>query len=221
MSDCHHCGASVEAANAFCADCGAQLGASRDGQAQSQPGDTARAERPRRPDSPGQTVAGSPKTDELPTPDSLKLACALLAVLGLLSIFAGAGAIRAQQTFGSMGSAGFGGPYGPSGGFQAGLLVTGVLVLALGGAYIASAYGLWRATGWAWTATLVTTGVGAVGYLVAPTGGDLGVLVALTSGGLCASLALAGDRCRPSVRRAAASRHRAKSTERDRSAEGF
>jgi len=220
MPDCHHCGATVEAADAFCADCGVQLGASPGGPAQSQPGEAAQSNQPVLPGSPSQTVAGPAGTDGLPTPDSLKLACALLAVLGLLSGLAGVGAIRDQQALGSIPS-GYGGPYGTGGGVQVGLLVTGVLVLALGVAYLASAYGLWRARSWAWTATLVTTGAGTLLFLVAPSGGGLGALSALVSGGLCAYLVLVGEACRPSVRVAVARRQRAEVGEREPSGEGF
>jgi|GEM_PF-3199162 len=220
MPDCHHCGATVAVADAYCADCGVQLGAPPDGPPESQPGDAARADRPRRPDSPSQTVAGPAGSDELPTPDSLKLACALLAILGLLSGLAGVGAIRAQQAFGSIPS-GYGGPYGTGGGVQVGLLVTGVLALALGVAYLASAYGLWRARSWAWNATLVTTGAGTLLFLVAPSGGGLGALSALASGGLCAYLVLAGEACRPAVRFAVARRQRAEVGDREPSGEGF
>lgn len=205
MPDCHHCGAAADPRDAYCVDCGTPL----DGDpARSRA--TAAAERPdgelaidqhdgrqsrhqRSP--PGRATRHTHDADGLPEPDGLRLACGLLAILGASSAIGGVTAVQAQRALGAASPPGFGVAAG------GGLGVTGLLLLALGGAYVLSAYGLWTATDWAWTATIGVTGVGAVINLTGPASPGTALFAAIGSGGLCAYLLTAGDRFRPSVRR--------------------
>jgi len=77
MSTCHQCEAAVEAADTFCPNRGVRLDHTDDRSLQRHPADSTPAARSRGHHSGDRTAPPGRAGGVLPTPDSLKLACAL------------------------------------------------------------------------------------------------------------------------------------------------
>lgn len=205
MPRCNDCCAPAGRGDRYCAQCGSPLPDERGGSGSTEPDPSA----PKR--SAEETAAGRESTPTDPrdhaenrrppvgrgadsyggsTParaSGLRIICAVIAILGVQTAIGSIALFQAQSVLGpGVG----GGGYGAIGG----------LLVALGGAYLVAAYGLWTGTGWAWSVTLGVLVVGAVIQLAAPLGPGVPVLSALTSGGLAAYLWAAGERFRPARR---------------------
>jgi uncharacterized membrane protein HdeD (DUF308 family) len=55
----------------------------------------------------------------------------------------------------------------------------GILLLALGIAYLVMAYGLWKGRGWAWTITLILSGIGIIVAIVSLATGNGGAIISI------------------------------------------
>jgi uncharacterized membrane protein HdeD (DUF308 family) len=59
------------------------------------------------------------------------------------------------------------------------LIGIGIIFLALGVAYLVMAYGLWTGKRWAWTITLILSGIGIVLAIISIAAGNIGSIVSI------------------------------------------
>jgi uncharacterized membrane protein HdeD (DUF308 family) len=59
------------------------------------------------------------------------------------------------------------------------LIGIGIIFLALGVAYLVMAYGLWTGKRWAWTITLILSGIGIILAVISIAAGNIGSIVSI------------------------------------------
>jgi uncharacterized membrane protein HdeD (DUF308 family) len=59
------------------------------------------------------------------------------------------------------------------------LIGIGIIFLALGVAYLVMAYGLWNGKRWAWTITLILSGIGIILGVISIAAGNIGSIVSI------------------------------------------
>jgi uncharacterized membrane protein HdeD (DUF308 family) len=59
------------------------------------------------------------------------------------------------------------------------LIGIGIIFLALGVAYLVMAYGLWTGKRWAWTITLILSGIGIILAIISIAAGNIGSIVSI------------------------------------------